>query len=158
MRCFLVAAGGAKSESRLNALADIAAKHHRADRPNRLTRTRPAEAAGSLRSSSTPIRIACRDSQRDWGTHRVATVQPHRWTFTVPTPAGEVHSTYQLWGDRLEFESDAVWDGGRSGVPVHRVEPARGAGVVSAAHVVLVACWRRRRHVGYSAYELMNLL
>src|SRR5262245_26329612 len=55
--------------------------------------------------------------QSSRGINGVAIGQPQRWTFTTATPAGDVHSTYQLLGDRLEFESDSVWDGGRKSVP-----------------------------------------
>jgi hypothetical protein len=47
----------------------------------------------------------------------VAPVEPHRWTFTVPTPAGDVRSTYDLTPDALAFESDAIWNGGQQSVP-----------------------------------------
>ncbi len=44
-------------------------------------------------------------------------VEPRRWTFTVNTPAGDVRSTYQLTPDALDFDSDALWDGGDVSVP-----------------------------------------
>jgi hypothetical protein len=47
----------------------------------------------------------------------VSPAEPHRWTFTIPTPAGDVHSTYHLTADALTFDSDALWNGGQISVP-----------------------------------------
>jgi hypothetical protein len=47
----------------------------------------------------------------------VAPVEPGRWTFIRATPAGEVRSTYHLTGVSLDFESDALIEGGRASVP-----------------------------------------
>ena len=44
-------------------------------------------------------------------------VEPHRWTFVIPNPAGDVHATYHLTPDAMAFESDALWNGGRFTVP-----------------------------------------
>ena len=43
-------------------------------------------------------------------------VEPRRWTFTLPTPGGDVNCTYHLTADALEFDSDSVWDGGHQSV------------------------------------------
>jgi hypothetical protein len=40
-----------------------------------------------------------------------------RWTFTIATPAGDVRSTYQVTADALEFDSDALFDGGHVSIP-----------------------------------------
>jgi hypothetical protein len=47
----------------------------------------------------------------------VPAVDPHRWTFTIPNPAGDVHVTYQLTPDGLAFDSDALWNGGKVALP-----------------------------------------
>ena len=59
----------------------------------------------------------------------VSVVEPLRLTFTTATPAGDVHSTYQLTADALEFESDALWDGGQVTLPWSAVVEAGTAGV-----------------------------
>jgi hypothetical protein len=43
-------------------------------------------------------------------------VEPRRWTFTLPTPGGNVNCTYHLTPVALEFDSDSVWDGGHRSV------------------------------------------
>ena len=43
-------------------------------------------------------------------------VEPRRWTFILPTPAGEVNCVYHLTPDALEFDSDSLWDGGHVSV------------------------------------------
>lgn len=47
----------------------------------------------------------------------VSPVDEHRWTFTVPTPAGDVCSTYHFTPDALAFASDALWNGGQKSLP-----------------------------------------
>jgi hypothetical protein len=47
----------------------------------------------------------------------VSPVDPERWSFIIPNPAGDVHVTYQLTPDALAFDSDALWNGGQVAVP-----------------------------------------
>lgn len=51
-------------------------------------------------------------------------VEPHRWTFVIPNPAGDVHVTYHLTPDAMAFESDALWNGGQFTVPWSAIREA----------------------------------
>jgi hypothetical protein len=47
----------------------------------------------------------------------VSSSESHHWTFTIATPAGDVHARYRVSPEGLDFESDAIWNGGHVSVP-----------------------------------------
>jgi hypothetical protein len=47
----------------------------------------------------------------------VSSSESHHWTFTIATPAGDVHARYRVSLEALDFESDAIWNGGHVSVP-----------------------------------------
>jgi hypothetical protein len=47
----------------------------------------------------------------------VTSFDSRQWTFTIATPAGDVHARYHFSAEALDFESDAIWDGGHVSMP-----------------------------------------
>ncbi|MEP6915570.1 MAG: hypothetical protein ABJC89_07980 [Acidobacteriota bacterium] len=56
-------------------------------------------------------------------------VGPARWTFITPTPVGDERATYHLTAATLEFDSDALVDGGHVSVPWATIVEAGTAGL-----------------------------